>query len=142
MRCLLLVICFALTQTITAQLSYPSTKKGAVQDTYFGTTIADPYRWLEDDNSEETKTWVREQNAVTADYLARIPFRNKVKERLSVLWNYPKYGSPREEGDYYYFSKNDGLQNQSVLYRQQGLNGTPEVFLDPNKFSGVPFNPC
>ncbi|MFN5418893.1 MAG: S9 family peptidase, partial [Sphingomonadales bacterium] len=136
MRCLLLVICFALTQTITAQLSYPSTKKGAVQDTYFGTTIADPYRWLEDDNSEETKTWVREQNAVTADYLARIPFRNKVKERLSVLWNYPKYGSPREEGDYYYFSKNDGLQNQSVLYRQQGLNGTPEVFLDPNKFSG------
>ena len=136
MRCLLLVICFALTQTITAQLSYPSTKKGAVQDTYFGTTIADPYRWLEDDNSEETKTWVREQNAVTADYLARIPFRNKVKERLSVLWNYPKYGSPREEGDYYYFSKNDGLQNQSVLYRQQGLSGTPEVFLDPNRFSG------
>ena len=96
MRSLLLLLFFALIQTTFAQLPYPLTKKGSVQDTYFGTTIADPYRWLEDDNSEETKAWVREQNAVTADYLSRIPFRNKVKDRLSVLWNYPKYGSPRE----------------------------------------------
>ena len=119
----------------STQLQYPPTKKVAVQDTYFGATIADPYRWLEDDNSEETKTWVQAQNTVTAEYLARIPFRAAVKARLSQMWNYPKYGSPRQEGAYYYFSKNDGLQNQSVLYRQKGLEGTPEVFLDPNRFS-------
>ncbi|MBM3915900.1 MAG: S9 family peptidase [Sphingomonadales bacterium] len=135
MRLLLVSILVLGIKTINAQLTYPVTKKGTVQDTYFGTTIADPYRWLEDDNSEETKAWVQAQNAVTTDYLFGIPFRNKVKERLSVLWNYPKYGSPRQEGAYYYFSKNDGLQNQSVLYRQKGLQGTPEVFLDPNRFS-------
>lgn len=135
MRLLLVSILVLGIKTINAQLTYPVTKKGTVQDTYFGTTIADPYRWLEDDNSEETKAWVQAQNAVTTDYLSGIPFRNKVKERLSVLWNYPKYGSPRQEGAYYYFSKNDGLQNQSVLYRQKGLQGTPEVFLDPNRFS-------
>jgi prolyl oligopeptidase len=135
MRSLLLLLFFAFIQTTFAQLTYPSTKKGSVQDTYFGTTIADPYRWLEDDNSEETKAWVYAQNAVTTTYLSTIPFRDKVKQRLSVLWNYPKYGSPRQEGEYYYFSKNDGLQNQSVLYRQRGLDGSPEVFLDPNRFS-------
>lgn len=135
MRVLLVSILILGIKLANAQFSYPATKKGLVQDTYFGTAIADPYRWLEDDTSEETKAWVREQNAVTTDYLSRIPFRNKVKDRLSVLWNYPKYGSPREEGAYYYFSKNDGLQNQSVLYRQKGLSGTPEVFLDPNRFS-------
>jgi prolyl oligopeptidase len=135
MRSLLLLLFFALVQTTFAQLTYPSTKKGSVQDTYFGTTIADPYRWLEDDNSEETKAWVNAQNAVTTTYLSAIPFRDKVKQRLSVLWNYPKYGSPRQEGEYFYFSKNDGLQNQSVLYRQRGLDGSPEVFLDPNRFS-------
>jgi prolyl oligopeptidase len=135
MRSLLLLLFLAFIQTTFAQLTYPSTKKGSVQDTYFGTTIADPYRWLEDDNSEETKAWVYAQNAVTTTYLSTIPFRDKVKQRLSVLWNYPKYGSPRQEGEYYYFSKNDGLQNQSVLYRQKGLQGTPSVFLDPNRFS-------
>ena len=135
MRSLLLLLFLAFIQTTFAQLTYPSTKKGSVQDTYFGTTIADPYRWLEDDNSEETKAWVYAQNAVTTTYLSTIPFRDKVKQRLSVLWNYPKYGSPRQEGEYYYFSKNDGLQNQSVLYRQRGLDGSPEVFLDPNRFS-------
>jgi prolyl oligopeptidase len=135
MRSLLLLLFLAFIQTTFAQLPYPSTKKGSVQDTYFGTTIADPYRWLEDDNSEETKAWVNAQNAVTTTYLSAIPFRDKVKQRLSVLWNYPKYGSPRQEGEYFYFSKNDGLQNQSVLYRQRGLDGSPEVFLDPNRFS-------
>lgn len=118
MRTLLFILAILLTNASIAQVVYPTTIKGPVQDTYFGSTIADPYRWLEDDNSEATKAWVKAQNAVTTDYLARIPFRNKVKERLSVLWNYPKYGSPREEGGYYYYSKNDGLQNQSVLYRQ------------------------
>ena len=132
----LLFLCFCMaTQVALAQLVYPSTVKGAAKDTYFGTTIADPYRWLEDDNSEATKAWVNAQNAVTTTYLSTIPFRDKVKQRLSVLWNYPKYGSPRQEGEYYYFSKNDGLQNQSVLYRQKGLQGTPAVFLDPNRFS-------
>lgn len=121
--------------TSFAQLNYPVTKKVEISDNYFGTTIADPYRWLEDDNSEETKNWVQQQNAVTGDYLSSIPFRDKVKERLSVLWNYPKYGAPRKEGDYYYFSKNDGLQNQSILYRQAGLKAAAEVFLDPNQFS-------
>ena len=135
MRTLLFLFFYMATQVAVAQLVYPSTVKGAVKDTYFGTTIADPYRWLEDDNSEATKAWVNAQNAVTTTYLSTIPFRDKVKQRLSVLWNYPKYGSPRQEGEYYYFSKNDGLQNQSVLYRQKGLQGTPSVFLDPNRFS-------
>jgi prolyl oligopeptidase len=135
MRIFLLSVGLFFHLVASTQLQYPPTKKVAVQDTYFGATIADPYRWLEDDNSEETKTWVKAQNTVTAEYLAGIPFRAAVKARLSQMWNYPKYGSPRQEGAYYYFSKNDGLQNQSVLYRQKGLEGTPEVFLDPNRFS-------
>jgi len=118
-----------------AQLQYPETKKTDVTDNYHGTPVADPYRWLEDDNSEETKAWVQQQNKVTNDYLATIPFRDKVKKRLEELWNYPKYGSPSKKGDYYYFSKNDGLQNQSVIYRLKGLNGKPEIFFDPNKLS-------
>ncbi|MBK6990640.1 MAG: S9 family peptidase [Chitinophagaceae bacterium] len=106
-----------------------------IVEDYHGTKVADPYRWLEDDNSEETKAWVAAQNKVTDDYLATIPFRNNVKKRLEELWNYPKYSSPFKEGEYYYFFKNDGLQNQSVAYRQMGLDGSPEVFLDPNKLS-------
>ena len=136
MRSPYLFILLFVTVTASAQLTYPPTKKVDVSDNYFGTTIADPYRWLEDDNSEETKNWVQQQNAVTSSYLSGIPYRDKVKSRLAVLWNYPKYGSPRKEGSYYYFSKNDGLQNQSILYRQAGLNAEPEVFLNPNQFSG------
>ena len=120
---------------LTAQLQYPVTKKGDVVEDYHGTKVADPYRWLEDDNSEETKAWVAEQNKVTQDYLSKIPFRDKVKKRLEDLWNYPKYSSPFKEGEYYYFFKNEGLQNQSVAYRQKGLNGKPEVFIDPNKLA-------
>lgn len=120
---------------LAAQLQYPETKKTDVTDDYHGTQVADPYRWLEDDNSEETKAWVIEQNKVTTDYLSKIPFRDKVKKRLEELWNYPKYSSPFKEGEYYYFFKNDGLQNQSVAYRQKGLDGKPEVFIDPNKLS-------
>lgn len=118
-----------------AQLHYPQTRKTDQKDNYHGTTVADPYRWLEDDNSEETKKWVEAQNKVTDQYLAAIPFRSKVKQRLEELWNYPKYGSPFRKGEYYYFAKNDGLQNQSVIYRQKGLEGNLEVFLDPNKLS-------
>ena len=136
MRSPYLFILLFVTVSASAQLTYPPTKKVDVSDNYFGTTIADPFRWLEDDNSEETKNWVQQQNVVTSTYLSGIPYRDKVKSRLAVLWNYPKYGSPRKEGSYYYFSKNDGLQNQSILYRQAGLNAEPEVFLNPNQFSG------
>lgn len=118
-----------------ASLAYPVTRKVDTVDNYHGQQIADPYRWLEDDHSEETKAWVEAENKVTEGYLSSIPFRSKIKQRLETLWNYPKYGSPFREGKYYYFYKNDGLQNQAVLYRQLGLNGTPEVFIDPNKLS-------
>lgn len=117
------------------QIQYPATKKADVVEDYHGVKVADPYRWLEDDNSDETKEWVKEQNKVTEDYLSKIPYRENVKKRLEELWNYPKYSSPNKEGEYYYFSKNDGLQNQSVIYRQKGLKGEPEVFLNPNKLS-------
>ncbi|WP_197705862.1 prolyl oligopeptidase family serine peptidase [Filimonas lacunae] len=122
-------------QQTNAQLQYPATKKSEQSDDYFGTKVNDPYRWLEDDNSDLTKQWVKEQNTVTNDYLSKIPFRNQVKQRLEALWNYPKYSSPFKKGKYYYFYKNNGLQNQSVLYRQEGLNGVQELFLDPNSLS-------
>lgn len=135
MRSLLILSVLLASQISQAQMKYPPTRKAEVKDNYHGTTIIDPYRWLEDDNSEETHQWVLAQNQVTNTYLSAIPFRNAVKERLAVLWNYPKIGSPRKEGDYYYFFRNDGLQNQSILYRQKGLTGAPEVFIDPNSFS-------
>ena len=125
----------AMMMNMEAQIKYPVTKKVNQADDYFGTKVEDPYRWLEDDNSAETKAWVQEQNTVTNAYLKAIPFRDKVKKRLEEMWNYAKYSSPFKEGAYYYFYKNDGLQNQSVLYRQIGLNGTPEVFIDPNTMS-------
>ncbi len=115
-------------------VNYPETKKIDTVDVYFGDSIQDPYRWLEDDNSEETKAWVKAQNEVTFGYLDKIPFRKQIKERLEKLWNYEKISAPFKEGDYTYFYKNDGLQNQSVLYRKD-KNGKEEVFLDPNTFS-------
>ena len=118
-----------------AQVKYPETKKVNQVDDYFGTKVSDPYRWLEDDNSEETKEWVEAENKVTQQYLSAIPFYAKVKSKMEQMWNYPKYGSPFKEGEWYYFYKNDGLQNQSILYRQKGLEGTPEIFIDPNKMS-------
>jgi prolyl oligopeptidase len=126
---------FWIMNDLNAQISYPVTTKQDVVENYHGTQVADPFRWLEDDNSDATKDWVKAQNKVTFDYLEKIPFRNKVRARLETLWNYPKYSAPSKEGDYYYFYKNDGLQNQSVLYRQKGLDGGPEVFMDPNKLS-------
>jgi prolyl oligopeptidase len=120
---------------VSAQITYPQTKKVDTVDLYHGTAVPDPYRWLEDDNSPETKNWVQEQNKVTFDYLSTIPYRDKVRKRLEELWNYTRFGAPFREGEYYYFSKNDGLQNQNVWYRQKGINGKPEVFLDPNKLS-------
>ena len=115
-------------------MKYPETKAINITDEYFGTTVTDPYRWLEDDRSAETKDWVIAQNAVTQKYLAQIPYRNAIRERLTHLMNYEKYSQPFKEGRYTYFYKNTGLQNQSVLYRQQE-GEEPEVFLDPNTFS-------
>ena len=117
------------------QHKYPETRKENQSDNYFGTTVADPYRWLEDDNSAATKAWVTEQNKVTFDYLEKIPYRKQWYSRLEEINNYPKYSSPSRKDEFFYFSKNSGLQNQSVLYRQKGMNGTPEEVLDPNKFS-------
>ncbi len=126
----------ALQSTVGAEkLHYPKPRKVDHTDTYFGTVVADPYRWLENDNSPETARWVEEENRLTFGYLEKIPFRLKVKERLEKLYNYPKYSAPFRRGRYFFFSKNDGLQNQSVLYIQTGLMGKPEVFIDPNKFS-------
>ncbi len=118
----------------TITVNYPLTKKADTVDNYFGTTVNDPYRWLEDDRSEETEAWVKEENATTFGYLDKIPFRKDLKNRLEQLWNYEKLSSPFKEGDYIYFYKNDGLQNQYVLYRQKE-NQEAEVFLDPNGFS-------
>ncbi|HEV7475365.1 MAG TPA: prolyl oligopeptidase family serine peptidase [Pyrinomonadaceae bacterium] len=115
---------------------YPETTKGTTVDNYFGVMVADPYRWLEADaNQPEVAAWVASENKVTFSYLEKIPFRQKVKDRLTQLYNYPKYSAPARRGDYFFYTKNDGLQNQSVWYRQKGLDGTPEVLLDPNKLS-------
>lgn len=127
---------------------YPKTEKIAHKDIYFGVEVEDPYRWLEDDLAENTKAWIAAENKVTADYLAQIPYRQAIKTRLEQLWNYEKFSAPFVEGDYTYYYKNDGLQNQSILYRKKGNNGTEEVFLDPNKLSadgttslaGISFN--
>jgi prolyl oligopeptidase len=116
-------------------LKYPVTRKSAQVDDYFGTKVADPYRWLEDDNAADVKQWVKEENAVTFAYLEKIPFRGKIRQRLNDIYNYPRYTSPRRAGEYYFFTRNDGLQNQSVIYVQKGLDGQPEVFIDPNALS-------
>ncbi len=116
-------------------LDYPPTKQIAHTDTYFGTPVADPYRWLEDDNAAETKAWVEAENSVTFGYLNRIPYRDRLAARLKQLENYPKYSAPFKKNDNIYFYKNDGLQNQSVLYVQKGLDVTPELLIDPNTFS-------
>ena len=119
---------------VMSNLEYPQTRKDDVVDTYFGTEVADPYRWLEDDRSAETEAWVKSQNKVTFGYLDQIPYRDTLKDRLEELWNYEKVGSPFKEGDYTYFYRNDGLQNQYVVWRKKG-DGEAEVFLDPNTFS-------
>jgi prolyl oligopeptidase len=116
---------------------YPPTRKSDTVDDYFGTKVPDPYRWLEGDAAVEPEvaSWVEAQNKVTFAYLDQIPFRGKIKDRLTQLYNYPRYSAPTRRGDYFFFTKNDGLQNQSIWYRQKGLDGTPEVLLDPNKLS-------
>lgn len=119
----------------TPKLIYPETKKVDVVDNYFGTKVPDPYRWLEDDNSPEVAAWVEAENKVTFGYLDKIAYRPQLKERLTKLLNYPKYGAPTRRGEWFFSTKNDGLQNQNVWYIQKGLDGAPELLLDPNKFS-------
>ncbi len=118
-----------------AQLTYPITNKVDTIDQYFGKKVPDNYRWLEDDKSDETKAWVTAQNKVTLGYLEKIPYRTKFKEAIEKVFNYPKYSAPFRNGEWYYFYKNNGLQNQSVLYRQKGLAGKVETVIDPNTFS-------
>jgi prolyl oligopeptidase len=116
-------------------IKYPETKKVETVDDYFGTKVPDPYRWLEDDRSAEVAAWVEAQNKVTYAYLDQISYRAAIKDRLMKLYNYPKYGAPTRRGEWFFSTKNDGLQNQSVWYIQKGLDGAPELLLDPNKFS-------
>ncbi len=142
MKKILLPLLFIFSLIITAQnnetikVNYIKTKKVDTVTNYFGTDVKDPYRWLEDDRSEETEAWVENQNEVTFDYLDKIPFRDELKKRLTSIWNYEKVGAPFKEGDFTYFYKNDGLQNQYVIYRYKtGDNpSTAKVFLDPNTF--------
>mgnify|MGYP000210643190 CR=1 FL=1 len=117
------------------RLTYPVTRQVDQVDDYHGVRVADPYRWLEDDNSPETAAWVQAQNAVTMPFLARLPHRDRINARLTKLWNYERYGLPYQEGGRYFYSKNDGLQNQSVLYWTERLDGEPRVLLDPNQLS-------
>ncbi|MBA4257650.1 MAG: S9 family peptidase [Chitinophaga sp.] len=136
---LLLVACnqnSAETDFKKIEVKYPIAQKDStVKDIYFGTTVADPYRWMENDTSAQTNAWVKAENEVTDAYLASIPFLQSIQSRLKELWNYDKYSAPFKEGDYNYYSKKTGLQNQSVIYRQKEGQKEPEVFLDPNTFS-------
>lgn len=116
-------------------MTYPVSHQGDAAEDFFGMTVQDPYRWLENDTSAEVAAWVQSQNEVTFDYLKSIPFRENIRRRLEETYNYPKMSAPIKAGDYFFFYKNDGLQNQAVIYRQLGLEGDPEVFLDPNQMS-------
>ncbi|HMO41161.1 MAG TPA: prolyl oligopeptidase family serine peptidase [Saprospiraceae bacterium] len=118
-------------------VTYPTTKTVDQNDDYHGNRIVDPYRWLEIDTAAEVEAWVKTQNEVTFGYLAQIPYRAQIAERFTELYNYPKYSAPFREGDYYFFYKNDGLQNQPVIYYKKGLDGEPTVFIDPNQLSAA-----
>ena len=132
---ILLSLCIISLGIMAQKIQYPSTQKVNQSDNYFGTIIEDPYRWLEDDTAKNTAAWVVEENKVTQSYFEQIPFRNKLHKRLSELWNYPKYSAPEKNGEYFTFYKNNGLQNQALLYVQKGIKGKPEILIDPNKLS-------
>ena len=130
------LLAFAFMMSCTEKpINYPTTAKGDVKDTYFGTAVEDPYRWLEDDNSAETAEWVKTQNELTFNYLEKLPFRDQINSRLTELWDYPKYGTPSKEGGKYFIFKNSGLQNQNVLYTTNDMAVEPTVLLDPNTLS-------
>jgi len=126
---------FAISCTNNEKIKYPVAHKDNVVDDYFGHKVSDPYRWLEDDNSEETAKWVKAENEVTNTFLAKIPYRDSIRKQLTNFWNYPKYSAPFKRAGKYFYYKNNGLQNQSVLYVQDNLNAEPRVLLDPNKLS-------
>ena len=142
-RLSLLILGGVLCATVAAQrtsataqtFAYPQTRQTNQVDDYHGTKVADPYRWLEDDNSPETRAWVEAENKITFGYLEQIPERKRIQQRLRQLWNYERFTVPFKEGGHYFFTKNDGLQNQGVLYTVDSLQGTPRVLLDPNKLS-------
>ena len=121
--------------TMNKTFVYPTAKKADQIDDYHGVKVADPYRWLEDPDSADSRAWIEAQNKLTFGFLNQIPERAKIKERLTKLWNYEKYTSPFKEGGRYFYFKNDGLQNQNVLYTLKSLDGEPRVLLDPNKLS-------
>ena len=134
--CVILFSCSPRKEDAKSVSKYPASNKGVTVDTLFGTTVADPYRWLENDTTAETKGWVTSQNEVTQGYLKGIPFRDAIRKRLDELSNYARPTAPHKEGDYYYYARNNGLQNLSVQYRRKGESGVEEVFLDPNTWSG------
>ena len=119
----------------SGSLNYPKPRKADVSDNYFGTKVADPYRWMENDTTSEVNEWVKAENKVTQDYLAQIPYRKAIHDRLTDIWNYTRYSVPIHKGNHFFFSKNNGLQNQSVMFKQDKANGEGEVFFDPNKLS-------
>ena len=116
-------------------IDYPAARKEGVVEDYHGTKVPDPYRWLEDPDSPETRAWVEAENKVTFAYLGSIPVRDEIKERLTKLWDYEKFGAPRKEGSRYFYSRNTGLQNQSVLFSADRLEADPRVLIDPNTLS-------
>src|ERR1051326_542988 len=141
---LLLAGILAITARVTAEtsaplnnrrLAYPPARRVNQVDDFHGTKVADPYRWLEEENSPETRAWIEAENKLTFDYLSRIAERPRIKERLTQLWNYERYGIPFQEGGRYFFTRNDGLQNQSALYMLQSLDAAPQLLLDPNALS-------
>jgi prolyl oligopeptidase len=121
--------------TFSQKIEYPKVEQGNVVEDYFGTQVSDPYRWLEDENSEATKNFVEQQREVTNAYLSEIPFREKLKNQLADLWDYETMGAPSKHGNYYVLSRNDGKQNQAITYIKKGKDGKEEVFIDPNTFS-------
>ena len=136
-RAALIVCLFAAgaTQQMIKPINYPQARKSDQVDNYHGKKVADPYRWLEDLDSEETRAWVEAENKLTFDFLAAIPERDAIKDRLTKLWNYEKYGIPFKEGDRYFYTRNSGLQNQAVLYTVTALDSQPQMILDPNMLS-------
>lgn len=131
LACSLLASCSSDTSS-SNKIAYPNTRKVDTVDTYFGTKVPDPYRWLEDDNSDSTKKWVDAENAVTQNYLSKIPFRDKIRDRLKKIWNFEKMSAPGLHGKRYFYSRNNGLQNQSVQYYKDGLSGDEKLLFDPN----------
>lgn len=132
---LFILILLTMSTLMQAKRMYPQSFRDTVYDLYYGVKVEEPYRWLEDDRSTQTEEWVKQQNTLTQSYLSTIPFRSEIKDRLTELMDYPKYGSPSKHNGKYYFFKNDGLQNQSVLFELDDLNADPKVLLDPNKLS-------